>query len=74
MQDFDRKILERLEAGFDDAETETLAFTPDSGDASYAVKVIHKPTGVEIVNNDFKSQIKNKAAALAELLSTLRKS
>ena len=72
MQDFDREILALLESGFDDTETETLTFAPDSGEMSYAVKVIHKPTGIEIVNNDFGSQIKNKAAALAQLLVQLR--
>ena len=53
-------------------EVEVLLFRPDSGELSHAVKVIHKPTGTEVVANDFDSQIKNKSIALIGLLSELR--
>lgn len=73
MQDFERVLLEKLESAFEEDETEVLMFVPDSDDISYAVKVIHKPTGSEFVGCEFDSQIKNKAAALADLLRHLRK-
>jgi len=73
MQDFEHAILDLLDSAFDAGEVDTLMFLPDSGGHSAAVKLIHQPTGIEIVSSDFESQVKNKAVALADLLSRLRK-
>ncbi len=72
MHDFDREILQQLEAAFKADELQVLCFMPDSGGMSHAVKVIHKPPGIETVGDAFYSQIQNKATALAELLGRLR--
>jgi hypothetical protein len=74
MPDFDRAVLGSLESLFAPDELEVLYFRPDTGEFSHAVKVIHKPTGIEVVADDFDSQIKNKSIALISLLSELRSS
>lgn len=74
MPDFDRDILATLESAFAPDEIELLMFMPDSGDLSYAIKLIHKSSGIEVVKSEYDSQIKNKAAGLADLLAKLRDS
>jgi protein subunit release factor A len=72
MVDFDESVLTLLESAFDAGELEVQLFAPDSGEMSYALKLIHKPTGIEIVRNDYDSHVKNKALALADLLNRIR--
>ncbi|MEM8933423.1 MAG: peptide chain release factor-like protein [Acidobacteriota bacterium] len=59
-------ILQRLEGCFVDDEIET---TMRTGDA--AIRVVHRPTGIEVIVDRHRSQIANKAEALVELLGRL---
>ena len=74
MDDFDRAVLARLESLFEADEVQTLTFRANAGQPAQdaAVKVVHNPTGAEVVCNDFPSQIKNKSIALISLVEQLR--
>ncbi len=70
------ELLERIERCFDEGEIETLTWrTPGEGlsvsRADAAVKVIHRPSGLEVVCEEYPSQILNRVAALLELLNRL---
>ena len=75
----DADLLERLERCFEKGETETLInFVPGTGvavnPASAWVKVIHRPSGFEAVGDKYPSQVRNKSAALLEILRMLHES
>ena len=75
----DADLLKRLERCFDKGETETLVMAaPANGLAaspeSAWVKVIYVPTGFEAVGDKHRSQIRNKAAALLDILRMLHES
>ena len=72
-QSFEHALLAKLEAAFDEGETESLCRVRHPGDDPFAIKVIHKPTGHECTCEQYESQIKNKAMALADLLGRLRR-
>ena len=66
--DFARTVLGSLEALFDDGEIETLV----QASGSNAVKVVHSSV-VEVIEDRFDSQVRNKAVALAGLLVQLKR-
>ena len=74
MDEFEHVILSELESLVADHEIETLTRRPNPDEPllDTAVKLVHRPSGVEIVVEEFPSQIKNKAIALVRLLKELR--
>ena len=75
----DTDLLKRLERCFEKGETESLVnFVPGSGltvdPASAWVKVIHRASGFEAVGDKYPSQVRNKVAALLEILRMLHES
>jgi protein subunit release factor A len=73
------ELLKRLERCFDDGELETFVnWAPASGlavsSAAAAVKVVHRPTGIEAVSGQFRSQVRNKTSALLAILQRLHDS
>ncbi len=52
-------------------EIETLLFYPDDGSLSYAVKIIHHPSGREYTCDKFQSQVENRHACLISLIFDL---
>ena len=74
MDDFDRSVLAKLENLFGADQLQTLTFRSDAGQPQQdaAVKIVHNPTGMEVVCNDFSSQIKNKCIALIGLVELLQ--
>jgi hypothetical protein len=72
----DAELLKRLEGCFEKDEIETLVnWEPGSGlvvsQRAAAVKVVHRPSGLEGMSGAYPSQVRNKAAALIELLRKL---
>jgi protein subunit release factor A len=72
----DSDLLQRLERCFDRGETETLVWWESSSGvtvaaASAAVKVVHVSSGLEGIGEQSRSQVRNKAAALLQLLQKL---
>jgi protein subunit release factor A len=75
----DAELLERLERCFEKDEIETLCgWEPGRGvmvrAGAAAIKVVHRPSGLEGVSDEYPSQIRNKAAALLQLLRKLHDS
>ena len=76
MSEFASDILQQLEALFEEGEIETLMLRTEGaglavGQADAAVKVIHRPSGEEVVCDRYPSMVRNKAMALARLLERL---
>ncbi len=69
-----RELLERSERCFDPGEVETLLWRSEGGTverSDAAVKVVHRESGIEIIEDQSLSQIENKAAALIRVLKRL---
>lgn len=74
MSKFAREILKEIEKTMDTSPIETLVFrSEDPMTPDYPVKIIHKPSGIEVMCNTYDSQIKNKAMALVLLQQKLQK-
>jgi protein subunit release factor A len=66
----EQDVLARIEACFAVGEVQTLVWREHGGRGS-AVKVIHKPTGIEAESDKYPTQVKNKLQALLDLVSRL---
>ena len=66
----EQDVLAKLEACFVDGEVETLIWREHGGGGT-AVKVVHKPTGIEAECDKHPTQVKNKLQAVLELVSKL---
>ncbi|WLQ13739.1 hypothetical protein O5O45_28830 [Hahella aquimaris] len=71
---FEQGILKALEEQFKDGEIEVLTRRNEDGTIDSGIKLIHKQSGIEMVNDTQTSQIKNKAFALVKLLGQLKQS
>jgi protein subunit release factor A len=72
----DAELLKRLERCFEKDEIETLVYwEPGSGllvsPRTAAIKVVHRPSGVEGMSDQYPSQVRNKVAALLDVLRKL---
>jgi hypothetical protein len=66
----DREALAHLEHCFEEGEIESLVrYLP--GEPNLAIKVIHRPTGIESISERHTTQVRNKLQALLDLASML---
>lgn len=78
MSNFPEEISMKLEQLFDPESVTTLTFRSSSSKSGniercdFAIKLIHHPTGTEVICNQYESQIQNKAMALVELTQKLK--
>lgn len=74
MSDFEADMIFELENIFEPGSIETLAFIAEQNStlSDCAVKIIHEPSGVEVICDKYQSQRKNKATALVELIKKLK--
>jgi protein subunit release factor A len=66
----EQEVLSTIEACFADGEVETLVWREHGGGGT-AVKVIHRPTGIEAESDKHPTQVRNKLQALLDLISRL---
>ena len=67
---FARQIYDDAKKLFPDGTVEALVFRPSGaspGTSETRVRLVHKPTGIEIVCDDFPTQIENYTAAAIRL-------
>ncbi len=71
MSNFTNDVLKELEELIGTADLETLV-RRDVESKDSAVKIIHRPSGLEFECNSYNSQVKNKTACLLQLLKSLK--
>ncbi|MBU6952621.1 hypothetical protein [Hahella sp. HN01] len=71
---FEQDVVVVLKEQLRDGEIEILTRRSEDGSIDSDVKVIHKPSGIEVVYDTQSSQIKNLAFALVSLLGQLKQS
>ena len=77
MRDFNQDILKELEELLGSQNIETLVRSPSEEEdfrADSAVKLIHSPSGLEVICDDYSSQTDNKSMALVRLAKLLNHS